>query len=171
VNYKENYRVRSRSTVKYKAPTTETVERMTNTAVRPVRVTLRDKIQRDGKTIKQIQYPSSEEQRIERYRERVEKKIRDDNPPERREPVRDDRIIAPRKDREQREQQKPRQREEPATKKRGDDKPARQEPNREPQKKQPEAKQPEKKQPEKKQPKKEKPRKDRGERQPKKKRG
>ena len=177
VGYKENYRVRTRSTVRYKSPQVDYVELRTNGVVKPVQVSLVDRTVGE-RTIKQLRLPDTEARRVERYRDDIDKKIRDTDPPterrtREREPRQDDRIVPKRTDRdtdsERREpptRKKKPTRKEPAKKDDGNSKPRKQDPDT------PKAKQPDrpaKQEPDKskEQPKK----KDTGKRKPKKKRG
>jgi len=177
VGYKQNYQVKARSTVKYKAPQVDYVERSTNSVVKPVEVSLFDRFTKGDRSIKQMRLPDTEVKRVDRYRERVEQKIRDTNPPDvrqerGREPVQDDRIVPERKDRDtQPERREPPTRKKEATKKeptkKGRDKPVKQDPDP-PKAKKPDA--PQKQEPEKKDTNTE-PKKDPGKRTPKKKKG
>jgi hypothetical protein len=163
-SFKERYRVKNRSTVRYKPPDVSRVERELRRTLRPVSVELAE-LRVRGRTIRRIK-PSKDEDVI-RLRELTAEKIRlpGEMYPDYQTnvPYQDDRV-APAREERQREQEPDtrgrEQREKPREKKKDDPgKPKKQEPDRrEPEKKQPE-KRPEKKQPEKrpekKQPKKE----------------
>jgi hypothetical protein len=80
-SYKHNYRVKNRSSVKYKPPVVRTVEQHTMVSVRPITFDLTDHVTRGDRTVKKITLPDDEARRVSRYREKVEIKIRSADPP------------------------------------------------------------------------------------------
>lgn len=79
VAYKENYRVKGRSTVKYKSPEPGFVERQSNTVVRSIPLQY-EKLGRGEEKLRRVELPPQERERVARYRENIEKRIRDTNP-------------------------------------------------------------------------------------------
>jgi hypothetical protein len=145
VSYKSNYRVKARSSVKYKAPPAEYVERSAGKTLRAVPIEFARRVERGDRIIKQLQLPPSEAERADRYRKDIEEQIREKNPPERE--IRKPERPARQGDQDVRE---PERRKEPARDTK-DRKKFRKRDNP-PQKKEPAKKEPRKKEPRKKEP-------------------
>lgn len=111
--YKQNYRIKNRSSVKYKPPLAADIEMETMTTIRPIVVDLDEQVTRGERTVKRIRLPNSEKERVALYRERVERKIRTTDPPPKppgQDTYLDDRIVPKREQREKGEIRKQRQR-------------------------------------------------------------
>lgn len=76
VKYKDRAQLRDRSLVKYKAPDLTVVEKSAQRTLRPVKIDLVS-ASTDGR-VKRLKLPPDESKEVEAYRERVEKKFRED---------------------------------------------------------------------------------------------
>jgi hypothetical protein len=132
--FKESYRVKERTSVRYKAPDVASIERTTRRTLRPVTIEMTE-LQVRGRTIQRMKLPKDE--RIVRLRETTTAKIRvpgEEYPDyQTKVPYQDDRIVPARERREPAKKPDTRERKKkPEVKKRKDDpgEPIKQEPNK-----------------------------------------
>ncbi len=105
--YKKHYRVKDRSSVMAKAPEAAQVEYHTRRTLRPISIEM-SQMTVGQRTLQKMKLPEAELERVSRFQERTEKRIRAKDTPRQREvkkrsgkkPYQDDRIIAPKRDKD-----------------------------------------------------------------------
>lgn len=124
--YKEYYNVKDRSSVKSKAPEASLVEYHTRRTLRPITIEM-TQMTAGQRTLQKMKLPEAEIERVSRFQERTERRIRAKDAPRQRgvrerpgrKSFEDDRIIAPKRDKDRKvitprdEKQKPPAKERP----------------------------------------------------------